>query len=115
MNIRKQGSLLVLSLMLAFGLVFQSQAASYPAPIKYNQTMVRVFTESQVSGWLSTYGRYFPEMAVSANGAKIGFTVRIESTNDKRLYVANADGTGLMDVTGSVPAGKLPKDVTSLR
>ena len=52
MNTRKQGSLLVLTLALAFGLVFQSQAASYPAPTKYKQTMVRVFTESQVSGWL---------------------------------------------------------------
>jgi hypothetical protein len=115
MNIRKQGSLLVLSLMLAFGLVFQSQAASYPAPIKYNQTMVRVFTESQVSGWLSTYGRYFPEMAVSANGAKIGFTVQLDGHIDKHLYVANADGTGLMDVTGSVPDGKLSQNVTSLQ
>ena len=54
MNARKQSSLLVLTLVLAFGLVFQSQAASYPAPTKYKQTMVRVFTESQVSGWLAT-------------------------------------------------------------
>ena len=77
--------------------------------------MVRVFTESQVSGWLAPYGRHFREMAVSANGAKIGFTVKLDSYSDKRLYVANADGTGLTDVTGSVPTGKLPKDVTSLQ
>ena len=54
-------------------------------------------------------------MAVSANGAKIGFTVKLDSYSDKRLYVANADGTGLTDVTGSVPPGKLPQDVTSLQ
>ena len=54
MNARKQSSLLVLTLVLAFGLVFQSQAASYPVPTKYKQTMVRVFTESQVSGWLDS-------------------------------------------------------------
>jgi hypothetical protein len=116
MHARKQIALLVLTLGLAFGLVFQSQAASYPAPTKYKQTMVRVFTESQVSGWLETLGgRHFQEMAVSPNGAKIGFTVKLDSYSDKRLYVANADGTGLTDVTGSVPAGKLPEDVTSLR
>ena len=48
MNARKQSCLLVLTLVLALGLVFQCQAASYPAPTKYKQTMVRVFTESQV-------------------------------------------------------------------
>jgi hypothetical protein len=115
MNIRKQGSLLVLILAIAFGLVFQSQAASFPAPTKYKQTMVRVFTESQVSGWLPTYGRHFQEMAVSANGAKIGFTVKLDNHIDKRFYVANADGTGLTDVTGSVPPDKLAQDVTSLQ
>ena len=52
MNARKQSCLLVLTLVLALGLVCQSQAASYPAPTKYKQTMVRVFTESQVSDWL---------------------------------------------------------------
>ena len=65
MNTRKQGSLLVLTLALAFGLVFQSQAASYPAPTKYKQTMVRVFTESQVSDWLAHLRPPFP-----ANGGE---------------------------------------------
>ena len=109
MNTRKQSCLLVLTLVLALGLVCQSQAASYPAPTKYKQTMVRVFTESQVNDWLPTYGRHFREMAVSANGAKIGFTVKLDGHSDKRLYVANADGTGLTDVTGSVPAGSCPR------
>ena len=63
MNARKQSCLLVLTLVLALGLVFQSQAASYPAPTKYKQTMVRVFTESQVNDWLPTDGRHFREMA----------------------------------------------------
>ena len=49
MNARKQSCLLVVTLVLALGLVFQCQAASYPAPTKYKQTMVRVFTESQVN------------------------------------------------------------------
>lgn len=105
----------MLPLVLVLGLVFQSQAASYPAPTKYKQTMVRVFTESQVNDWLPTYGRHFQEMALSANGAKIGFTVKLDNYSDKKFYVANADGTGLADVTGSVPTGKLPKDVTSLQ
>jgi hypothetical protein len=95
--------------------VLPAYGASYPAPITYKQTMVRVFTESQVSDWLPTYGRHFREMAVSANGAKIGLTVKLDNYIDKRLYVANADGTGLTDVTGSVPPGKLPQDVTSLQ
>ena len=52
---------------------------------------------------------------MSANGAKIGFTVKLDCYTDKHLYVANADGTGLTDVTGSVPPDKLPQDVTSLQ
>jgi hypothetical protein len=113
MNARKQSYRLVLTLVLAFGLVSQSQAASYPAPTKYKQTMVRVFTESQVNDWLPTYGRSFWEMAVSANGTKIGFTVKLDSYSDMRLYLANSDGTGLTNVTGSLPAGVL--GVTSLQ
>ena len=54
-------------------------------------------------------------MAVSANGAKIGFTVKIDGHSDKHLYVANADGTGLTDVTGSVPPGKLPRMLPACR
>ena len=81
MNARKQSSLLILTLVLVFGLISQSQASSYPAPINYKQTMVRVFTESQVSTWLDTFGgRHFQEMAVSPNGAKIGFTVKLDSS-----------------------------------
>ena len=60
MDARKQSSLLVLTLALAFGLVIQSQAASYPAPTKYKQTMVRIFTESQVSAWLGLRRPPFP-------------------------------------------------------
>ncbi len=115
MNARKQSCLLVLTLVLAFGLVFQSQAASYPAPTKYKQTMVRGLYRVPGNDWLPTYGRHFREMAVSANGAKIGFTVKLDGYSDKRLYVGNADGTEFTDVTDKLPPGKLPKDVTSLQ
>ena len=54
-------------------------------------------------------------MALSANGTKIGFTVKIDGHSDKRLYVGNADGAEFTDVTDKLPPGKLPQDVTSLQ
>ena len=45
---------------------------------------------------------------MSANGAKIGFTVKIDGHSDKRLYVANADGTEFTDVTGNSPREAAP-------
>jgi len=106
MNARVVKGLLVLAVFLGLLGPNQAWAANYPAPIKYKQTMVRVLTESQVSDWLPTFGgRSVWEMAVSANGAKIGFTVKLDSYSSMHLYLANADGTGLTDVTGSLPVG----------
>ena len=74
----------------------------YAPPVEYRQRMTPVVRESQVAGWLPTYGRYFHELAVSANGAKIGFLVQLASLADKHIYVMNQDGTDLTDLTGGL-------------
>jgi hypothetical protein len=82
---------------------------AYPAPIKYKQTMVRVIQESDVQGWPPGYitdQRYPHDVVVSANGAKVGFIVKLNNYSDQRIYVMNADGTGLVDVT---PADMITK------
>jgi hypothetical protein len=81
----------------------------YAAAIEYKQTMVRVLQESDVQGWpgggYETSGRHTESVAVSANGAKVGFVVKLNVYSDRHIYVMNGDGTGLVDLTGNVPAG----------
>lgn len=115
MDPRVRSRLLALALFLVILGTSPAGAATYPAPIKYKQTMVRILAESQVSGWLAPNGRHFREMAVSADGTKIGFTVKLDSFIDKHTYLANADGSGdPVDITGTLPGGMNPKDVASL-
>lgn len=83
-------------------------AADYSAPIEYRQTMVRVLQESDVLGWpagYTTYSRYPHDVVVSANGSKVGFIVKLNVFSDRHIYVMNADGSGLVDLTGNLPAG----------
>ena len=88
-----------------------SIAANYPAAIQYKQTMVKILQESDVQGWptgLTTTPRYPDFIAVSADGKKLGFTVKLNLYSDRRIYVMNSDGTGLMDLTSRLPAGVSP-------
>jgi hypothetical protein len=89
-------------------------AANYPAPIEYKQTMVRVLRESDVQGWprgLTTTPRYPDFIAVSADGSKVGFTVKLNLYADRHLYVMNADGSGLVDLTSKLRSGVSPGTV----
>jgi hypothetical protein len=86
----------------------QSLAADYAATIQYKQTMVRVLRESDVQGWpsgLPTTPRYPEFITVSADGSKVGFTVKLNIYSDMHIYVMNSDGTGLTDLTDNLPAG----------
>ena len=83
-------------------------AATYPAAIEYKQTMVKVLQEGDVQGWpagLTTTPRYPDFIAVSADGSKVGFSIKLNFYADRRLYVMNGDGTGLTDLTSKLPAG----------
>lgn len=88
-----------------------ASAATYPAPIEYKQTMIRVLQEGDVQGWpagLTTTPRYPDFIAVSADGSKVGFTVKLNFYSDRRIYVMNGDGTGLRDLTSKLPTGVSP-------
>lgn len=83
-------------------------SAGYSAPIEYRQTMIRVLQESDVLGWPAGYttsSRYPHDVVVSANGSKVGFIVKLNVYNDRHIYVMNADGSGLVDLTGNLPPG----------
>lgn len=86
----------------------QSRATEYSAAIEYKQTMVKVLQESDVQGWpstLPTTPRYPEFITVSADGSKVGFTVKLNAYSDRHIYVMNSDGSGLTDLTGKLPTG----------
>jgi hypothetical protein len=83
----------------------------YPAPIEYKQTMTVVVRESQLNTWLVGTARWPIFLATNVNGAKIAFRVKASNTGEDRIFVANADGTGLTNITPSLPAGVLARDV----
>jgi hypothetical protein len=88
------------------GLLFSpSLFGAYNAPVDYKQTMTIVVRETDVDDWLPTYSRYFEETAVSPSGSKIAFITRLAGYKDKHLYLANGDGTGLVDMTSHLPSG----------
>jgi hypothetical protein len=75
--------------------------------------MIKVLQESDIQGWpagLETTPRYPENIAVSANGSKVGFVARLNDNSNRRIYVMNGDGSGLVDLTAS-----LPPEVTSFR
>jgi hypothetical protein len=91
---------------LVFGILCVASAyGAYNAPIGYKQTMTIVTRETDVDDWLPTYGRYFQDIAMSPSGSHIAFLARLAYYKDRRLYLANGDGTGLVDLTSHLPAG----------
>lgn len=96
------------ALVMVFLVSVRAETAAYSAPIEYKQTMVKVLQETDVQGWPAghtTDPRYPEYVVVSANGAKVGFVVKLNSYTDRHIYVMNGDGTGLVDLTGNLPAG----------
>jgi hypothetical protein len=99
----------VFSTLILFSLIAVcTQADDYIAPIHYKQTMVKVLQETDVQGWpdgLTTTPRYPESIAVSADGSKVGFVIKLNHYSDRHLYVMNSDGTGLTDLTANLPSG----------
>jgi hypothetical protein len=103
MNARKQSCLLILTLVLAFGLICQSQAANYPAPIKYRQLMTKIVDETSLQGWPPdniTAARYIEELVASPDNNILAFTViaKYDIYKEKRLFVLG-NGGQLVDCT----------------
>ena len=61
-----------------------------------------ILSENRVSDWIGR-GPLIKEIAASADGVKIAFTVELSDPWEKRLYEMNGDGIGLTDLTGSLP------------
>ena len=94
--------------------------AASGAPIVYKETLTRIFTETQVQGWpagYETHWRYVNGLTNNADGTKIAFKVYAPVLNHAttRLFVMNTDGTGLQDLTGSVPVTVDPNTIHSLQ
>lgn len=87
-------------------------AMARAAPIEYRQTMVRVLRESDVQGWPSGYAtapRYPEFIVVSANGSRVGFVVKLNNYSDRHIYIMNADGSGLRQLTNHPEPDWQPK------
>ena len=85
-------------------------------PSNTPQTITRILQESQVQGWpagYETHWRYVTGLTNSADGSKIAFKVYAPVVNHAttHIYAMNADGTGLTDLTGSIPSGVDPNAI----
>jgi hypothetical protein len=101
-------------------ILFWGVSLAWAAPIQYKQTMTKVLDETQFRGWppeYEDYGRSFDMLAVSADGSRIGFQVKtmVANTTYVHTYAANQDGTGVMDLTGSMPGDVNPGTATFLK
>ena len=86
---------------------------AWSAPILYKQTMTKILDETQFQGWppdYETYTRHFNLLTNSADGSRIGFRVStsILGTHYVHTYVANSDGSGLIELTDYFPAEAPP-------
>lgn len=108
MNVGTRYFCLFLALLLTCLTAGHLKTVCYAASIEYKQTMIRVLQETDFQGWpdgLGTTPRYPENIVVSANGSKVGFVARLNLYSDRRIYIMNGDGSGLVDLTGSLPPG----------
>jgi hypothetical protein len=81
---------------------------AWSAPIHYKQTMTKILDETQFQGWPPDYGtftRYFNMLTNSPDGSRIAFWVDcpVPGASERRTYVADSNGGGLIDLTGYFP------------
>lgn len=118
MNAIKKIYLLVVALVLPFGLVLESKAASYSAPITYRQSMTKIVDETRLQGWPAGYetaGRHIQEIVASKENNILAFTVKLDNYLDKRLYVLGNGGQLVDCTTYLTEAGVNPNNVYGLR
>lgn len=87
--------------------------AAWSAPIVYKQTMTKILAENQFQGWppgYETSDRYFNLLTNSLDGSRIAFRVSatVLGTTHVRTYVANSDGSGIIDLTDHFPPAVPP-------
>lgn len=95
---------LIIMVMLVCHIAGNADAGEYPAAIEYKQTLTKILQESQVTGWpagCEQCSRAFSNVATSADGSKIAFTVSV--WDESHIYLVKGDGTGLSDITPNLP------------
>jgi len=101
--------LTLLAPVLGMCLLFWAVSSVGAATILYKQTMTKILDETQFQGWpegSETWARYFNLLTCSQDGSRIAFRVETPTYPglDVRTYAANADGSGLIDLTGHFPS-----------
>lgn len=79
-------------------------ADSFPAAIEYKETFTRILQEEDVGQWQPGSERSVKEITTNASGSRVAFIVKLAFAADRHFYVMNGDGTGLTDITSSLPA-----------
>ena len=92
--------------LLIAGVLWWGVGSAWSAPILYKQTMTKILDETQFQGWppeYGTYTRYFNMLTNSPDGSRIAFWVDcpVPGAAERRTYVANFDGSGLIDLTAN--------------
>ena len=115
--IKKSGSTIIFFALLLIIAGVLPAHGDYPTTIQYKQTMVKVADESNpfFQTWGGTERRYFRDIVVSADGTKVGFVVKLNLPADRHIYVMNADGSSLVDLTANVPPGTDASDIVNLQ
>ena len=116
MSLISQNIILWALLATAIGIAGPAAGTANAAPLQYRETITRILQESQVQTWPAGYEshwRYVDGLTNSADGSKIAFKVYAAVLNHAatHIYVMNADGTGLTDLTGSVPSAVDPNAI----
>lgn len=93
----------VLITLLFFGLIPVSQA--YQPPIEFQETFNNIVTVQQVDDWAPGKNRTMTRLAMSGDGSRVAFVVALTYCGSEpvcwKLYVVNADGSNLIDLTPS--------------
>ena len=110
--------LMVVAIMFVFTLPAGAQWNE--APIEYRETVSTVIDETPVWNWMSDTDnpRHFRDICVSPDGSMVAFTCQLDFYQNKHIYVMNADGSNVTDITGTLPAEvqeQNAKDVARLR
>jgi len=80
----------------------------YPGAIEYKGAITSILNVSDVDNWApEAEGRGIGGLTANADGTKVGFTVTTAVLGDNidwwHIYAMNGDGTGLADLTSSLP------------
>ncbi len=92
--------------MLLLGFLTIPLSQAYLPPVEFQETFNNIITVQQVSDWSPGSARTITQLAMSGDGTRVAFKVDLNYCQNTdpvcwKLYVVNADGSGLIDLTPS--------------